>query len=80
MIQLQCRDCDESFESSQQQLNFQRIVKNRRDFVLCPICSSIDVSCKYEMKVYNETAKRERLQRRDAKRTVRQVRHTMSKM
>ena len=46
MIRL-CKDCPERFELTPKQLNFQRFVYGRRNYVLCPKCSQVRIDAKW---------------------------------
>ncbi len=43
----QCRDCLEPLELTETQVNYQRLVKGRRDFALCTSCSEADNKAKW---------------------------------
>lgn len=79
----QCRDCSEMFEVSSKQINFQRLIQNRRGYVLCPSCSQKKVDAKWATRIAAiakvEKSKPNQIARQRAA-TARVVRSIVAKM
>jgi len=58
LIQCECHECHDSFTLTAKQLNFQRLVKGRFNFVLCAVCDKALADKKWEEKCKHEEAER----------------------